>query len=706
MCWRTGDPDSATEILLGFLIKNGPKHGRPVSHKILEALRRVLWCVCYMLNCLAGDLITEPDNCIGDCWRLLHNIEDVNFQNQDGSTALHISAEFGFLDSMQSLLMLKANVSLMDRDGETPAQKAERNGHNSCFRLLTCMETIQNLSCSGDESVMQNQIDLMIVDPIMATLNDLDDVRVGMRVVLARGYQHVRNASGGPLKWKDEGIISTIDLLSKDAVGVKKIGFQNNSVWSYGLEALSLAEPLDCGWSLLMLAAEVGKVEQVMFLLKANADINACTKRRQTCLHVAAHAGNRAIVEILLEGKANVNAKDDFGRMALHHAAEQGFTNILPLLLNLEPHALLGVRDKKQCTPLHYAATTCGEAVRLLVRLKADIEAKGPHERTPLHLAAASGRIDCLSALLELKANHEARDEKGNTPLNLCRGEGGIYVLKMSGANGWTPLMVASDRDGDEISNYAVVSSGVASCFKALQQRGSFPTWFEEDIKFYTQLSVNRHKWRWGILEATLTVTQSEDGIHIKKTKPDSPDFSCMLGSEVLAEGIHEWELIVDNVQSMWVGIARGISEHKLLASNPTRPGDDGYLLAFHSLDCSNPTVYGSKKPKSRSLPVARYGSGDKLTLQLDTKRHILRLKINGTVVVVVSNVDDIGVRPYACLDCTESICLLNQTSCVFNACNTGDDEECGLNNEIWPAESEALLKKYQGLDFLQLIMP
>jgi ankyrin repeat protein len=669
-----GNPDSATEMMLNVLIQQCTNSGeQSPTRDVLEARSRVLTYVSMILSGLAAD------QCLGNCLRLLQHIEDIDSRNLDDCTALHISAELGLLNSVRMLLMLRADISVKDKKGETPLMKAAR--HNSCYRLLKCMEPVSQCNDSGDETGNTPE-------PVLGTLEDVHEVRVGMRVVLARGFEYVRDASGGPLKWKEEGVI---DSVSNDCVGVKKAG--EYYAWSYGLLALCLAEPNDCGWSLLMVAAEAGNVEQIRILLEAKADIDARTRRQQTALHLAAYAGKRAVVVALLEGKASIETKDDYGRLPMHVAAEHGFTDILPLLIHAQTENFLGIQDRKRCTVLHYAATASGEAVRLLVRLKANVEEKGPSQRTALHLATVSNRVDCLSTLLELKANQHVTDETGRTALDLCKGDNCKYILKMSGANGWTPLMVACERGGDEIRQYALENSKVAACFNAVREKIPFPVSFQEDIVFYTKLAAKQQKWRWGILESTLA--HSADGMQVSKMTPDSPDYSCVLGSNVLEAGVHEWALTVDNVRSMWVGIARGVDENKLLATSPTRPGEDGYILAFHSSDCSRPTVFGSKQAKIRSIPNAKFGSGDKLTFQIDTKRHILRLKINCVVVVVVSNVDDNGVRPYVCMDYTESISLVEQISLVLNDSNLEEVDTSGLNNAVWSMESDELLYEF-----------
>ncbi len=65
---------------------------------------------------------------------------------------------------------------------------------------------------------------------------------------------------------------------------------------------------------------------------------------------------------------------------------------------------------------------------------------------------------------------------------------------------------------------------------------------------FYNKLFVKQQNWRWGILEPSLV--QSANGMQVTKMTPGSPDHSCVLGSEVLEAGIHQWELSVNDVQS------------------------------------------------------------------------------------------------------------------------------------------------------------
>ena len=79
----------------------------------------------------------------------------------------------------------------------------------------------------------------------------------------------------------------------------------------------------------------------------------------------------------------------------------------------------------RQATPLHWAAASSDdpEVIRVLVEAGASLEAySAPHEaRTPLHYAArSSGNLDVLRTLLQYGADVYARNPRGRTPLHLA----------------------------------------------------------------------------------------------------------------------------------------------------------------------------------------------------------------------------------------------------------------------------------------------
>jgi hypothetical protein len=71
-------------------------------------------------------------------------------------------------------------------------------------------------------------------------------------------------------------------------------------------------------------------------------------------------------------------------------------------------------RDRSGNTPLHYARTP--EAINLLCRHGADIDAQGLQGNTPLHTAAISARLDCIKQLIGNGADKNKTNNAGYTP--------------------------------------------------------------------------------------------------------------------------------------------------------------------------------------------------------------------------------------------------------------------------------------------------
>jgi hypothetical protein len=65
---------------------------------------------------------------------------------------------------------------------------------------------------------------------------------------------------------------------------------------------------------------------------------------------------------------------------------------------------------------------------------------------------------------------------------------------------------------------------------------------------------LRQEEWTWDKYH-TLSMELSQDGLTIKKTN-DSPDFSNAMGSEAFSSGYHTWEIKMNTVSRMWVGVA------------------------------------------------------------------------------------------------------------------------------------------------------
>ena len=121
-------------------------------------------------------------------------------------------------------------------------------------------------------------------------------------------------------------------------------------------------------------------------------------------LHQAAALGDLEAVQAFIDAGAPLEETDGFqGQIPLHWAAKQGHPKVVEAFLKagVDP-------DKKdkflEYTALHFAAVNGGsvhvEVVRVLLKWKADPNAKDEDGDTPLHAAAAKGYAEIVTVLL------------------------------------------------------------------------------------------------------------------------------------------------------------------------------------------------------------------------------------------------------------------------------------------------------------------
>ncbi len=245
------------------------------------------------------------------------------------------------------------------------------------------------------------------------------------------------------------------------------------------LVALSWSNPAFCDW--IHYYAEKGNVAKVTALLKGNPKLALSKEENDglTPLHYAAAGGHNAVAQLLLSHKADVNAKTKNGATPLHSAANMGRTKMAALLLAHK--ANINATNSAGQTPLNVAVQSlnidtakwlvahkakftifdvaaCGDLEKVKALLKSNrnlVFSKEPNTSdTLLHIAALNGHIDVAKLLLSLKAKVNARGDGGWTPLHSAAHGGNSDVAKLlldqkagvnpKDNNGRTPLHVTT----------------------------------------------------------------------------------------------------------------------------------------------------------------------------------------------------------------------------------------------------------------------
>lgn len=190
-------------------------------------------------------------------------------------------------------------------------------------------------------------------------------------------------------------------------------------------------------------AAKRGNHDMVLALLQAKRDWSKATLTR--ALFRIARFGGVEIARALLAAGADPKARGDYNASWLMNAASSGDPTLVALALASGGGAVNDNSSEFGITPLHEAATRWrddgsvrrqrdrGEAVKLLLRHGAALEANQKHGGTPLIVGAYNPYV--TRALLAAGANPNARDERGETALMKCPAIESARALLAAGAN-------------------------------------------------------------------------------------------------------------------------------------------------------------------------------------------------------------------------------------------------------------------------------
>ena len=219
----------------------------------------------------------------------------------------------------------------------------------------------------------------------------------------------------------------------------------------------------------LSVAAEKGRLEAILLLLKRGADIEGTDGQGNTALVVAAGAGQLESVKLLLKKGAKIDNPGRFNTTALLEAADEGKTEMVRLLL--EKGADIEFQGSPRgYRPLHAAASEGHLAtIDLLLQKGAKRDVENRAGESAIMVAAESGKIEALQLLKEKGADPTARGRNGVTALILASAAGRADVVRLLlqlGAsandtldNGKTALISAADGGHTEAAR-ALIEHG------------------------------------------------------------------------------------------------------------------------------------------------------------------------------------------------------------------------------------------------------
>lgn len=276
---------------------------------------------------------------------------DVNAANDNGDTALHLAAKWGYVAIVRILLECGANCKLTNRKGQTPLTVTYSTyiGKLLEYYANVCTDSLQPRRAALSSQATQKQsqsgaphTEHRAIDRLLAAIVEGDTCLacyyLGLEVYRER-LPDVRCAVSG------------------------------------------MCHPLcDCER-----CSAIGETLLERCKRRRALAINSCNSLGETALHVASATGRTDMVRLLLDAGANVNVTTaSEGRTPLHLACLNGNVDLVKLLLNCAT-CYVDAQDYDGNTSLHLVSRAGNvKLVGLLLRHGANVDARNRHDMTPL----------------------------------------------------------------------------------------------------------------------------------------------------------------------------------------------------------------------------------------------------------------------------------------------------------------------------------
>ncbi|MCC8417666.1 MAG: ankyrin repeat domain-containing protein, partial [Rickettsia endosymbiont of Bryobia graminum] len=240
---------------------------------------------------------------------LLEGEYQINIDLQDitGRTALHLAAEKGLANIVETLTDKNPNIiSIQDNNGQMALHLAASSGHKNILETLLEYDPenandLTTLHWAAKEGYIDLIKELINKNPSSITTQDKDNFTA---LHWAANNGHI-----------DIVIVKVLIDKNKDIIDIK-----NN----YGQTALHLA-------------ASEGHTEILEAIIDKNRKaVDITNNDGQTPLHSAAQEGHiNAIEALITHAPSLINIKDNYGFTALHWAAQEGYINTVEELINM-----------------------------------------------------------------------------------------------------------------------------------------------------------------------------------------------------------------------------------------------------------------------------------------------------------------------------------------------------------------------------------
>ncbi|KAL5234784.1 hypothetical protein ACI65C_002194 [Semiaphis heraclei] len=381
----------------------------------------------------------------------------INEPNKDLLSPLHIAADYGHLDVMETFIRLGARVNATDGHGQTSLHRCARNDClQGCKILLsynidtniTSMQGFKAIDMATDNirKILQEPPVVLDLESELLEASKAGELEKVQRLLTA--YPHIVNCR---------------DLDGRHSTPLHfAAGYNRVTVCQYLLSHGADVHAKDKGGLVpLHNACSYGHFEVTDMLIQHGANVNVSDLWKFTPLHEAAAKGKHEIVRLLLQHGADDTKKNRDGHTplglvrdndievadllrgnaALLDAAKKGILARVQRLLTSEN---INCRDTqgRNSTPLHLAAGYNNlEVAEFLLEQGADVNAQDKGGLIPLHNASSYGHLDLAALLIKHDTTVNATDNWGFTPLHEAAQKGRTQLSALLLAHGADPFL-------------------------------------------------------------------------------------------------------------------------------------------------------------------------------------------------------------------------------------------------------------------------
>ncbi|AVP88131.1 hypothetical protein phytr_12060 [Candidatus Phycorickettsia trachydisci] len=341
---------------------------------------------------------------------------DINAQDEQGKSALHLALEYSQKDTAEALIKLGCDVNLSDNNGRYPLHKVMHAELEPADKILlidllfahdakvkvTDKQGKNPLHKAMEIYYMSPEVKVNIINRLLAKGIDINDRDCYGQTAFRKALDVYLNAEERFRHDKD------MDVLDRLLANGADVNISDNNENTF--DTIIFDAPPYSRWSPDLLQHILNK-----------AEVNNPNHLGQNLLHIAAKHRNvnvETFENILQKYPDAFSCADKEGRLPLHLAVKTGGLERCSVFLEKFPDSV-NICDNQGRIPLHYIHYGVKDMVKLLIKYGSKIDTPDKYGETPADKAAIGSMIDGLEELLDKGATFQMKEEFTHRPRNL-----------------------------------------------------------------------------------------------------------------------------------------------------------------------------------------------------------------------------------------------------------------------------------------------